>query len=55
MVSEIDHTLKHLRRWLAPRRVSVPLRVLPGPAQIVREPLGVVLVIAPGTTPCCSP
>ena len=51
VVSEIDHTLKNLRRWLAPRRVSVPLRVLPGTAQIVREPLGVVLVIAPWNYP----
>ena len=51
VVSEIDHTLKHLRRWLAPRRVSVPLRVQPGQAQIVREPLGVVLVIAPWNYP----
>nr|WP_281287859.1 aldehyde dehydrogenase family protein [Humibacillus xanthopallidus] len=51
VVSEIDHTLKHLRRWLAPRRVSVPLRVQPGQAQVVREPLGVVLVIAPWNYP----
>ena len=51
VVSEIDHTLKNLRRWLAPRRVAVPLRVLPATAQIVREPLGVVLVIAPWNYP----
>ncbi|WP_404387519.1 aldehyde dehydrogenase family protein [Humibacillus xanthopallidus] len=51
VVSEIDHTLKNLRRWLAPRRVPVPLRVLPAKAQIVREPLGVVLVIAPWNYP----
>jgi aldehyde dehydrogenase (NAD+) len=51
VVSEIDHTLKNLRRWLAPRRVSVPFRVQPGKAQIVREPLGVVLVIAPWNYP----
>ncbi len=51
VVSEIDHTLKNLRRWLAPRRVRVPLRVLPGRAHIVREPLGVVLVIAPWNYP----
>ena len=51
VVSEIDHTLKHLRNWLAPRRVSVPLRAQPGQARIVREPLGVVLVIAPWNYP----
>jgi aldehyde dehydrogenase (NAD+) len=51
VVSEIDHTLRHLRRWLSPRRVSVPLRVQPGRAHVVREPLGVVLVIAPWNYP----
>ncbi|HEY5221935.1 MAG TPA: aldehyde dehydrogenase family protein [Microbacteriaceae bacterium] len=51
VIGEIDHTLKHLRRWLRPRRVSVPGAVLPARASIVREPLGVVLVIAPWNYP----
>ncbi|TFC59949.1 aldehyde dehydrogenase family protein [Cryobacterium sp. TMB1-7] len=51
LVREIDHTLKHLGRWLRPRRVPVPLVVLPSTAQIVREPLGVVTVIAPWNYP----
>ncbi len=51
VVSEIDHTLRHLRRWLAPQRVPVPLRGQPGRARVVREPLGVVLVIAPWNYP----
>ncbi len=51
VVGEIDHTLKHLRSWLRPRSVRVPGAVMPARASIVREPLGVVLVIAPWNYP----
>jgi aldehyde dehydrogenase (NAD+) len=51
VVAEIDHTLRHLRAWLRPSRVSVPLSLVPGRAKVVREPLGVVLVIAPWNYP----
>ena len=58
LVREIDHTLRHLRAWTAPRRVPVPLSLAPGRARVVREPLGVVLVIAPWNYPlqlCLAP
>ena len=58
VVREIDHTLRHLRAWTAPRRVRVPLSLAPGRAKVVREPLGVVLVIAPWNYPvqlCLAP
>jgi aldehyde dehydrogenase (NAD+) len=51
VVGEIDNTLRHLRRWLRPQRVSVPLSVAPAAARVVREPLGVVLVIGPWNYP----
>jgi aldehyde dehydrogenase (NAD+) len=51
VVGEIDHTVRHLRRWLRPERVSIPLAVAPARARVVREPLGVVLVIAPWNYP----
>lgn len=51
LVSEIDHALAHLARWMRPRRVRVPLAVQPATARIVPEPLGVVLVIAPWNYP----
>jgi aldehyde dehydrogenase (NAD+) len=51
VVGEIDNTLRHLRRWLRPKRVSVPLTVAPAAARVIREPLGVVLVIAPWNYP----
>ncbi|MFJ4876956.1 aldehyde dehydrogenase family protein [Streptomyces sp. NPDC088745] len=50
-VNEIDHTLAHLDAWLAPRPAALPERLLPAEASVVREPLGVVLVIAPWNYP----
>ncbi len=49
--NEVQHTTKNLRKWLAPERASVPLSLLPATAKIVRDPLGVVLVIAPWNYP----
>ncbi|MGD8196174.1 aldehyde dehydrogenase family protein [Herbiconiux sp. P18] len=51
VTAEIDHTLAHLRRWLRPRRVGVPLGLAPASASTMLEPLGVVLVIAPWNYP----
>lgn len=51
VIAEIDHTLSHLESWLKPQRVPVPLKLQPGSARVVREPLGVVLVIAPWNYP----
>ncbi len=51
LLSEIDHTLAHLRNWLRPRRVGVPLAIAPATASTMLEPLGVVLVIAPWNYP----
>ncbi|WP_280346281.1 aldehyde dehydrogenase family protein [Nocardia neocaledoniensis] len=50
-INEIDHTLRHLERWLRPRRVPVPLALQPARARTVREPLGTVLIIAPWNYP----
>jgi aldehyde dehydrogenase (NAD+) len=51
VISEIDHALKHLRRWTRPTRVRTPLVTKPARARLVPEPLGVVLVIAPWNYP----
>ncbi|MEV3853739.1 aldehyde dehydrogenase family protein [Streptomyces sp. NPDC050095] len=50
-VNEIDHTLDRLDDWLTPRPAELPERLLPATAEVVREPLGVVLVIAPWNYP----
>ncbi|AMM18859.1 aldehyde dehydrogenase [Frondihabitans sp. PAMC 28766] len=51
VVSEIDTVLRHLRQWLKPKRTSVPMLIAPATASVVREPLGVVLIIAPWNYP----
>lgn len=51
VAAEVRHMRRNLRRWLAPERAAVPLVLRPGRARVVREPLGVVLVIAPWNYP----
>jgi aldehyde dehydrogenase (NAD+) len=50
-IADIDHTLAHLRSWAAPRSVATPLTFQPASSKIVREPLGVAVVIAPWNYP----
>ncbi len=43
--SDIEHTLSHLKKWCAPRKVSTPLVAQPGKSYQQAEPLGTVLII----------
>ncbi|MFT7721562.1 MAG: coniferyl aldehyde dehydrogenase [Roseateles sp.] len=45
------HALKHLRRWMKPRRVATPLHFLPGRNVLMRQPLGVVGIVSPWNYP----
>lgn len=47
----LGHTLRHLRRWMKPQRVSTPIYLQPASAHIQRQPLGVVGVISPWNYP----
>jgi aldehyde dehydrogenase (NAD+) len=49
--SDLAHASRHLERWMAPEKVRVPLTTRPARAWVQREPLGVVLVIAPWNYP----
>lgn len=51
LIAEINHTLKHLKSWMKPKKVSTNLMNLPGKSLIYKEPLGVVLVIGPWNYP----
>lgn len=44
-ISEVDHTLKHLKKWMKPRKVSTPVAAQPGNSYLLPEPLGTVLII----------
>ncbi len=50
-LNDIDHTLAHLSGWIAKERVATPVIFQPASSHIVREPLGVVCVIAPWNYP----
>lgn len=51
VLGEIDHLLRHLRRWARPRPVGVGWRFWPARAQTRAVPLGVVAVISPWNYP----
>lgn len=51
MEKDILHTKKHLRGWMKPDKVSTPAITQPGWSRIYKDPLGVVLVIAPWNYP----
>ena len=42
---DIDHALKHLKKWARPRRAATPVVAQPGKSYILPEPLGVTLII----------
>lgn len=51
LLAEITHTLKHLKSWMKPQKVSTNLLNFPGRSYIYKEPLGVVLLIGPWNYP----
>jgi coniferyl-aldehyde dehydrogenase len=51
VLGEIDHLRSHLRGWMQPKRASVGWRLWPARAQIRREAVGVVGVMAPWNYP----
>ncbi len=50
-LAEIDYAIDRLGAWTRPKRVGTPLVLLPGTSEIVPEPLGVVLIVAPWNYP----
>ncbi len=56
--AEAVYARKNLRKWMKPRRTSLPLAQRPGRAWVQYDPLGVVLIIGPWNYPfflCMSP
>ena len=45
VISEVDHSLKHLKKWVNPRKVSTPIVAQPGKSYMLPEPLGTILII----------
>ena len=51
VLAEIDNFLKHIKGWAAPSKKSTPLKMFPSHSEILTEPLGVSLIIAPWNYP----
>ena len=49
--NEAKHALKLLKQWMAPEKVATPLALQPASSTLLREPLGVVLIISPWNYP----
>ncbi len=51
LAREIKNAIKNLHKWMKPKKVSAGLLTFPSSAKIYRDPLGVVLIIAPWNYP----
>ena len=51
VINEINYSLDHLREWMKPEKVSTNLLNFPSKSIILKEPLGVVLLIGPWNYP----
>jgi len=51
VLSELDHTIKHLAKWMKPRKVGTPVLLTGTRSEIRYEAKGVVLIMAPWNYP----
>jgi len=51
VLSELSFLIAHLARWARPRRVKTPLSQFPAKSYVLKEPYGVVLIMAPWNYP----
>jgi len=49
--SELTYQLRHLKRWMRPKRVATDFTSLPGKSYTFFKPLGTTLIIAPWNYP----
>ncbi|MBI1747066.1 MAG: aldehyde dehydrogenase family protein [Acidobacteria bacterium] len=50
-ISEINHTIRHLKRWMKPVRVGTPLALFGTRSEVRYEPKGLVLILSPWNYP----
>lgn len=57
-MEDLNHTLKHLKKWMQPKKVATPLLAQPGRSRIEYTPLGTVFIMGPYNYPfvlCMQP
>lgn len=45
IIGDAQHMLKHLKKWMKPRKVSTPIAAQPGKSYQLADPLGTTLII----------
>ncbi len=51
VIAELNEAIKNLRNWMEPEGVSTNLLNLPSSSKVLKEPLGIVLIIGPWNYP----
>ncbi len=51
VIAELNAALKNLHNWMAPERAATNLLNMPSGSRVLKEPLGVVLIIGPWNYP----
>ena len=51
VLSELRYAIRHLKKWMKKDKVATPLAQFPSKSFVVKEPLGVVLVMSPWNYP----
>jgi coniferyl-aldehyde dehydrogenase len=51
VLGEIKHAAKHLKKWMAPQRITTALQFMPAKNRLIPQPLGVIGIIAPWNYP----
>ena len=51
LYAEISFTLSHLKEWMKPVNVHTPAALMPSASKLIKDPAGIVLIIAPWNYP----
>ncbi|RDY27290.1 aldehyde dehydrogenase [Romboutsia weinsteinii] len=51
VLSSIEHTIKNIKKWSKPKRVSTPIHLFPTKSEVIKQPYGVVLIMGPYNYP----
>ncbi|GGE58940.1 aldehyde dehydrogenase [Priestia taiwanensis] len=51
VLDSISKTMKNVKKWMKPQKVSTPLTLWPSKSRIIKEPYGTVLIIGPYNYP----
>lgn len=51
LLASIRHAMRHLKKWMKPRREKTPFYLLPAQSRVIRQPYGCVYIIGPYNYP----